>query len=767
MTLRRQILLFLLLFGLIPLAAVVLLNMPMVVSQLERFYHQAHLQNLRADFRDIDQHIASRNETVRLLGKLPEPALLTSRTEEIDFSLDSERDLYLAWLDRVLRDQLDITHIIFLDANGLPLWRLKRDPTSGYWQQDEKQYDPINPDFVSNSLNLQPGRSIAGPLHHQQTEEGKDFLFLRLTSPVYEFDFQPPVGGVVINIDVGGLANAYRQTYWVFDNGEYLSNAKPNESSLNAFEDFPGLEKVFTGTKAALWNPRNADPVIWIPMFPTSNGKPLWVGRQVNPSPLKAFNNQLAMRVLGIVAILVLAVLFIARMIAKKIETYQRELTETLQRTLSGEETLKVRVRGPGELKNMADTLNQLAEKHANNNHELRQHTQELEMSNRYKSQFLANVSHELRTPLNSVLLLSKMLTDDENPPLTYEQRQQSSVIHKAGTDLKNMIDNILDLSRIEAQRCHIIAEPVALPDLLAQVKEIVVPQFEDKQLSLKLSITDSVQTSIITDGEKVAQIVKNFLSNALKFTQSGQVLMTLSQDINNAEQPIQICVSDPGKGIPKDQQTHIFEAFQQADGSINRLYGGTGLGLTISRELARLLGGKISLQSAAGKGATFCLHLPLTVEAQGEQLINLEEIEAQIDFSTSKPAVKTAATIPLPNYQGQRVLIIDSDYKTMLSLTGLLENQGLEVTGALDRAEAVENLDEEHYDIVISSTLYPAQTVREWMNPALDSTNKTALISLGDQTDESAATPDLVKPVDAQQISTVLQHHFGKDTEQ
>ena len=154
-------------------------------------------------------------------------------------------------------------------------------------------------------------------------------------------------------------------------------------------------------------------------------------------------------------------------------------------------------------------------------------------------------------------------------------------------------------------------------------------------------------------------------------------------------------------------------------------------------------------------------------MEAQGEQLINLEEIEAQIDFSTSKPAVKTAATIPLPNYQGQRVLIIDSDYKTMLSLTGLLENQGLEVTGALDRAEAVENLDEEHYDIVISSTLYPAQTVREWMNPALDSTNKTALISLGDQTDESAATPDLVKPVDAQQISTVLQHHFGKDTEQ
>lgn len=242
---------------------------------------------------------------------------------------------------------------------------------------------------------------------------------------------------------------------------------------------------------------------------------------------------------------------------------------------------------------------------------------------------------------------------------------------------------------------------------------------------------------------------------------------MTLSQDINNAEQPIQICVSDPGKGIPKDQQTHIFEAFQQADGSINRLYGGTGLGLTISRELARLLGGKISLQSAAGKGATFCLHLPLTVEAQGEQLINLEEIEAQIDFSTSKPAVKTAATIPLPNYQGQRVLIIDSDFKTMLSLTSLLENQGFEVTGALDRAEAVENLDEEHYDIVISSTLYPAQTVREWMNPALDSTNKTALISLGDQTDESAATPDLVKPVDAQQISTVLQHHFGKDTEQ
>ncbi len=738
----------------------------MVVNQLERFYHQAHLQNLRADFRDIDQHIASRNETVRLLGKLPEPALLTSRTDGVGFSIDSERDLYLAWLDRVLRDQLDITHIIFLDANGLPLWRLKRDQSSGYWVQNEKAYDPVNPDFVSNSLNLRPGRSIAGPLHHQQTDEGEDFLFLRLTSPVYEFEFQPPVGAVVINIDVGGLANAYRQTYWVFDNGEYLRNAKPSESSLNAFEDFPGLDDVFTGTEAALWNPRNADPVIWIPMFPTNSGKPLWVGRQVNPSPLKAFKNQLLMRVLGIIAILVLAVLFIARMIAKKIEIYQRELTETLQRTLSGEEMLKVRVRGPGELKNMADTLNQLAEKHANNNHELRQHTQKLEMSNRYKSQFLANVSHELRTPLNSVLLLSKMLTDDDNPPLTDEQRQQSNVIHKAGTELKNMIDNILDLSRIEAQRCHIIAEPVALPQLLEQVREIVIPQFEDKQLSLKLVIMDSTQNNIITDAEKVAQIVKNFLSNALKFTHTGQVQMTLSQDISNAQQPIQICVSDPGKGIPNDQQAHIFEAFQQADGSTNRLYGGTGLGLTISRELARLLGGKISLQSAAGKGATFCLHLPLAVEAQGEQPVRLEDIDPQIDLSTSKPIVKTSSKIPVVVHQDRRVLIVDSDFKTMLNLTGLLENQGFDVTGALDQAEAVENLEEEHYDIIISSTLYPAQSVREWLNPALNSTTNTAIISLGDQTKENATTPDLIRPVDAGQISTMLQHHFGKDTE-
>lgn len=763
MTLRRQILLVLLLFGLVPLVAVVFLNMPMVISQLERFYHEAHLQNLRADFRDIDQHIASRNETVRLLGKLPEPALLASRKNKNDSALEAERDRYLAWLDRVLSDQLDITHILFLDANGLPLWRLERDRSSGYWIENKQPYEPVNTDFITNSLNLLPGRSIAGPIHHQQTAAGADNLFLRLTSPVYEVEFKPPVGAVVINIDVGGLAHAYRQTYWVFNNGEYLQDAKPSESSQNAFDDYPGLKEVFTKTKAALWNPRNTDPVIWIPMFPTSTGDPLWVGRKVDPSPLTAFRKQFTLRMLAIVAALVLAVLFIARLIAKKIEKYQLELTDTLQRTLSGEEMVKVRVRGPGELKNMAATLNQLAEKHANTNHELRKHANELETSNRYKSQFLANVSHELRTPLNSVLLLSKMLTDDEHPPLTQEQRQQSSVIHKAGTDLKNMIDNILDLSRIEARRCRIVVEPVVLRQHLEQIKEIVEPQFTAKHLKLALSIDDKTPQGIVTDGEKVAQIIKNFLSNALKFTPTGEVKIHLSHSPENAEQPILICVSDPGKGIPENQQTHIFEAFQQADGATNRMHGGTGLGLTISRELARLLGGKISLQSAAGQGATFCLHLPTEIEAQGEPALLVEEqLPETIDLGDNPPPPAPAAIQP-QDYQDHHVLIIDSDYKAMLSLTALLENRGFSVTGALDQAEAMENLAEEHYDIIINGAPYPVESIREWTMPSANATDQTAIVSMGEKTDGDAPTLDLIKPVDRQQISQMLENHLRK----
>ncbi len=700
MPLRRQILILLLLFGLAPLTAMILVNMPMIVKQSERFYHQAHLQNLRADFRDIDEHIASRNETVRLLAKLPEPGMLQSRKHSQQYAEDQERDLYLAWLDRVLRDQRDITNIVFLDPQGHPLWRLMRDPESGLWEEDHQQHDPLQKDFFQATIHQPSGRTLASPIHHNVDSNGPDNLYLRLASPVYEYDFQPPVGAVVISVDIRGLARAYRETYWVFHDGKYLKYARPANASDSAFKDFPGLDKIFTQNKAALWNPRDGDPVIWIPMFPTTDGKPLWVGRRVDPSPVNAFKNEIFLRVLAIIAVLVLAVILAAHFVARKLEHYRKLLTQNLRRTLSGSKA-EIPERGPNEVRELAKTLNQLADQHVRNNRALRKHAAELERSNRYKSQFLANVSHELRTPLNSVLLLSKMLVDDKDPPLTEEQRQQASVIHKAGADLKTMIDNILDLSRIEAERCTIQVEPVELPRLLEEIREIVAPQFEEKSLPLMLTIDDDAITTIRSDADKVAQIIKNFVANALKFTDSGAVTVRLSRT-DDPQLPVRICVSDTGRGIPKHQQQHIFEAFQQADGATNRRYGGTGLGLTISRELSRLLGGRITLESEADQGATFCLLLPKEINGQTAEMPADPEPEMQqAPPQPAAPDDRTCVSAAPAPASGQRALVLEPDIKTLLELTGRLEKQGFEVTGAFDEEEALENLAEEQYDIL------------------------------------------------------------------
>ncbi len=752
MTLRRQILLFLLLFGLAPLTAVMLLNMPMIMRQAERFYHEAHLQNLRADFRDIDQHIASRKETVRLLAKLPDPGMLQSRQADKKFDLNNERDLYLAWLDRVLRDQLDITNIAFLDPDGQLLWQLTRDPKSGFWREDDQARDPLQKRFFQAAIHLRPGRTLPSPIHHNAHRQGPDNLYLRLASPVYEYDFQPPVGLVVISVDIRGLARAYRQTWWVFHNGDYLSYAKPEHASASAFEDFPGLDKIFTQNKAALWNPRDGDPVIWIPMFPTTEGKPLWVGRRVDPSPVTAFKNQIFVRVLVIIAVLVLAVMLAAHFVANKIEQYQQALTRSLRQTLAGKAQAKVPVKGPRELREMADTLNQLADQHVRNNLALRRHADELERSNRYKSQFLANVSHELRTPLNSVLLLSKMLVDDNDPPLTPEQKQQALVIHKAGADLKTMIDNILDLSRIEAQRCSIVAEPVELPELLRELEEIVAPQFEDKGLTLTLRIDEDAITTIRSDSEKIGQIVKNFLSNALKFTETGGVTVRLGRD-RDAQTPVRICVSDTGRGIPPHQQAHIFEAFQQADGATNRRYGGAGLGLTISRELSRLLGGRISLQSEVGQGAVFCLHLPEKIKARETQA-RVEPAPAPKQPVETLPPATAGPTTETPP-ANRRALIVEADLKTLLRLTGQLEKQGFQVTGALDEAEALENLEEESYDIIIAGA--DALTTIRARQPSLPRNASSLLIVHDETTAGLEDLPHLPRPADADRLRELL----------
>ncbi|MBI5594203.1 MAG: response regulator [Deltaproteobacteria bacterium] len=246
-----------------------------------------------------------------------------------------------------------------------------------------------------------------------------------------------------------------------------------------------------------------------------------------------------------------------------------------------------------------------------------------LERTSRYKSEFLANMSHELRTPLNSILLLSKLVSDNKDGNLTEKQIEFARTIHASGSDLLILINEVLDLSKVESGKMELHLEPVALNDLAEVMKRNFQPIAQKKGLDFVVDLHDNLPTSIVTDRQRTEQIIKNFLSNAFKFTSSGRVSFTIcpAEDIRaslknlTSAAAIAFVVSDTGIGIPRDKQQLVFEAFKQADGTTNRKYGGTGLGLSISVELAKYLGGEIKLESQEGKGSAFILLLPSSLD--------------------------------------------------------------------------------------------------------------------------------------------------------
>ncbi len=232
----------------------------------------------------------------------------------------------------------------------------------------------------------------------------------------------------------------------------------------------------------------------------------------------------------------------------------------------------------------------------------------ELERTNRYKSEFLANMSHELRTPLNSTLILAKLLADNKEGTLTKEQREFASTIYGAGNDLLTLINDILDLSKIEAGKIDINVGIVGLASLGGAVEKLFRAVADDKGVGFRIARGPDLPDAIETDGQRVEQILKNLLSNAFKFTEKGEVELRIDREGSW----LKLAVSDTGIGVPREQQRAVFEAFHQADGTTARKYGGTGLGLSISRDLAALLGGELDLVSEPGRGSTFTLRLPV-----------------------------------------------------------------------------------------------------------------------------------------------------------
>jgi CheY-like chemotaxis protein/HAMP domain-containing protein len=251
----------------------------------------------------------------------------------------------------------------------------------------------------------------------------------------------------------------------------------------------------------------------------------------------------------------------------------------------------------------------------------LEEKAQQLALSSRYKSEFLANMSHELRTPLNSLLILSRLLSDNKDGNLTEKQIEYAQTILSSGTDLLNLINDVLDLSKVEAGKMEVHPTELRFGEVEDFVERGFGPLAEEKGLELKVELDPALPETIETDGQRLRQVLKNLLSNAFKFTREGGVTLTVRpveedrrfgvRTLNEADGVVSFSVADSGIGIAGDKQRLIFEAFQQADGTTNRKYGGTGLGLSISREIARLLGGEIHVQSAEGEGSTFTLFLP------------------------------------------------------------------------------------------------------------------------------------------------------------
>lgn len=268
----------------------------------------------------------------------------------------------------------------------------------------------------------------------------------------------------------------------------------------------------------------------------------------------------------------------------------------------------------------------------------LRQQAVELERASRYKSEFLANMSHELRTPLNSSLILSKLLMENRNGNLSAEQVSYAHTIYSAGNDLLALINDILDLSKIEAGKVELTIEAVSVAEILEGLRSRFEPLASEKSLQLVLEVDARCPTHVFTDKQRLRQILVNLLSNAVKFTEHGSI--RIAARARGAEQ-VQLSVIDTGIGISAEQHETIFEAFQQADGTINRRYGGTGLGLSISRELAALLGGSIELTSSLGEGSAFTVVLPLRAAPQ-------ERSEQRLERERSAPVWTPPETSPV-----------------------------------------------------------------------------------------------------------------------
>ncbi|MFD1739811.1 ATP-binding protein [Bacillus salitolerans] len=395
----------------------------------------------------------------------------------------------------------------------------------------------------------------------------------------------------------------------------------------------------------------------------------------------------------------------------------------------------------------------------------LEQKTKEIVMSSKYKSEFMANMSHELRTPLNSLLILAQMLLENKDQNLNSKQLEYVTTIYSSGTDLLQLINDILDLSKIESGKMEIVEGEIYVDDLFTSLERQFGPIARKKGLIFTYETEDHVPSIIYTDEQRLNQILKNLLSNAVKFTEEGKVHLSLSQKHQDGLDFITFSVIDTGIGIPTSKKLDIFEAFRQADGTTSRKYGGTGLGLSISKELATLLNGDLTVESTEGKGSTFTLYIPLH-EMTKQEIVNQDQVAYD---SIDSQDHEIAATNDHPgSFNGKKVLVVDDDMRNIFALTSSLEAAGMDVTFSENGKEALAKLQEQNdFDIVLMDIMMPEMDGYEAMKsirsmeqfadlPIIALTAK-AMKDDRQKCIDAGATDYISKPVNLEQLFSII----------
>ncbi len=355
-----------------------------------------------------------------------------------------------------------------------------------------------------------------------------------------------------------------------------------------------------------------------------------------------------------------------------------------------------------------------------------REQTEQVAAASRYKSEFLANMSHELRTPLNSILILSEQLKNNALNNLTPRQVMHADTIYRSGTDLLALINDILDLSKIEAGRMSTVMEKIPVGDLAESIERNFRPMAESKHLGFHVDVDPRAPAALFSDHQRVFQIIRNLFSNALKFTMEGSIHIRLS-GAEADDTRLMISVVDTGIGIPEEKHHMIFDAFRQVDGSTSRRFGGTGLGLSISRSLAELLGGEITVSSQPGQGSTFTLTLPAGM-TESHAYLQTREIESLpattilsgmrgLSVQAGNDLIDELGTFSehahpagaVRQFFGKRLLLVDDDVRNIYAISSILEDMGLDVDIARDGRHALDIVGHDHQiDIIFMDMMMP-----------------------------------------------------------